>query len=71
MSFDEARKEVEDIWARLPKSEQLRLLDFFSAPKADAIRAAKAIKFKSSREGPPGDNENKITMAVAAGRKVA
>lgn len=70
MSFDEARKEVEDIWSRLSKSEQLRLLDFFSAPKGEAIRAARSIKFKSSRQG-PGDDETKVTMAVAAGRKAA
>lgn len=68
VTFWEAQKLVEEIWGHLPKGEQLRLLDFFSAPKAEAIRAKREVIYRSKKDGPGSDSEKKVTMAVSAGR---
>ncbi len=68
VNFSEAQKLVEEIWSHLSKSEQLRLLDFFSAPKAEVIRAKRELIFRSKKDGPGSDSDKKVTMAVSAGR---
>jgi hypothetical protein len=68
VDFSEAQRLVEEIWSHLSKSEQLRLLDFFSAPKAEVIRAKRELIYRSKKDGPGSDSEKKITVAVSAGR---
>lgn len=69
MTFEQAKPIVKEILENTPVSEQARLLAFFHSPKAEPFLQPLAIKFKSKKRGPSGDDsERSLTMAVATGR---
>lgn len=65
-----ARKQIEEMWSDISQSERVRLWNclFHERP---VPAPGKTIKFRGGKNGPGDDSSKKVTMAVAAGRKVA
>jgi hypothetical protein len=68
VTFAEALPIVKDIMAGTSEDEQLRLLSFFCAEKAEMVEDVRRLSKRNGDRGPAFDPKQKVTMAVAGRR---
>lgn len=70
MNFQEARREVEEIWAGLSNSEQRRMLKLLTDPKQELVNTSSFTPRRGGSNGPSGPSKTQQAASAVASKRV-